>query len=139
MRLTLNTEEIRLITLFEDITGAHAKDCIMDGEEDVVCFLVEEGKIGDAIGKNGKKVKKVERAAGKRVKLFEFSHDLKKFVKNLIPQTNSVVVKGNDKKIVEIRVNKGNRAFVIGRDRRNLKLYKELLKRNHNVEDLRLR
>ena len=133
-----DTETIRLMTLFENITGAPVKDCITDNN--IVYFVVEEGKIGIAIGKNGNSVRRAEKKIGKIIKIFEFSNDLVKFVKNLIPQALEIKVKNEyDKTIVEVMVEKRDRALVIGRDGRNLNLIKQLLRRTHNVNDLIIR
>ncbi len=140
MTLTLDTETIRLITLFENVTGAPVKDCLVDNENNTVYFIIDEGRAGVAIGKNGNNVKNVENLIKKNIKIFEFSKDLSAFVKNLIPQVIQVKIRNeNDKVVVEIKVEKKNRAVVIGRDGRNIKLYKELLQRNHHVDDLVIR
>lgn len=138
MPVTFDTETIRLVALFENLTGAGVKDCIIDG--DVVYFIVEEGEVGKAIGKNGNSVKNAENLIKKDVKIFEFSDNIDKFVRNLIPQVNFVKVKEEqNKNIVEIWVDKKDKAVVIGRDGKNLKLFKELLQRNHDVSELLVR
>lgn len=139
MTLTFNTESIRLITLFENLTGTVVKDCIIDDLNNTVYFVIEEGKIGMAIGKNGSSVKNVENLIKKNIKIFEFSKDLNSFIKKLIPQSADIKIKNEGKVIVEIKVDKKDRAVVIGRDGKNLKLYKELLERNHGVEELVVR
>lgn len=140
MKLTFDTDTIRTITLFENITHAPVKDCIIDKETNTIYFLIEQGKIGVAIGKNGSSVKHAEKAIGKTIKLFESSNDLVTFVKKIIPQSTSIKVRNEDSKVtIEIRVDKKNRPIVIGRNGRNLRLYKELLKRNHRVDDLVVR
>lgn len=137
---TFDTDTLRLMTLFENMTRAPLKDCIVDAENDCVYFVVGEGKAGAAIGKNGSNVKHVESVIKRDVKIFEFSNDLETFVRNIIPQANDVTVKaGEDGATVEIRVDRGSKAIVIGRDGRNIKLFKELLQRNHNVNDLVVR
>ena len=94
-------------------------------------------KIGVAIGKDGRSVKRVERMIGKTIKLFEFSKDISTFVKNVIPQAKAITIKNeNGRVIVEIKVEKKDRPFVIGRDRRNLKFYKKVLQRSHKVDDI---
>jgi len=138
MTVKFDTETIRLITFFENYTGVSVKDCLID--ENCIYFIVEEGKVGIAIGKNGSSVKKVERMVGKGVKLFEFSNDLNVFVKKLIPQVNEITIRNeNDKTIVDVKVEKKDKALVIGRDGKNLKLFKELLQRTHNINELIVR
>jgi transcription antitermination factor NusA-like protein len=41
--------------------------------------------------------------------------------------------------VIEIKVDRGSKAIIIGRDGKNIKLFKELLQRNHNVNDLVVR
>ena len=138
MTVKFDTETIRLITFFENFTGVSVKDCLVG--DNCIYFIVEEGKVGIAIGRNGNSVKNVERMVGKSIKLFEFSNDLNVFVKKLIPQVNEIKVRDeNGKVIVDIKVEKKNRALVIGRDGRNLKVFKKLLQRTHNVNELIIR
>lgn len=138
MPVTFDTETIQLITLFENINKVHVKDCFFDGNNTV--YFVVQGDVGKVIGKNGIGVRNTERLIRKDVKIVGFSEDLEKFVRNLIPQTNSVNIKNvNNKILIEIRIDKNSKPIVIGRDRKNLKVYKELLQRNHNVSDVIIR
>ncbi len=140
MQVTLDTETIRLITLFENLTGAGVRDCLVDNAASVVYFVIEEGEVGKAIGKNGSIVKKTENLIKKDIRLFEFSNDVERFVRNLIPQTNLVKLKNeNGRNVMDIWVDKRDKAVVIGRDGKNLKIFKELLQRNHDVSKVMVR
>jgi transcription termination/antitermination protein NusA len=139
MSLTLNTESIQLITLFENLTGTAVKDCVIDIPNNTVYFVIQEGKIAIAIGKNGASVKNAERIIKKTIKIFEFSGDLNSFIKKLIPQASEIKIKTGDKTSVEVRVDKKDKAIVIGREGRNLKIFRELLERNHGVHELTIR
>jgi len=135
MAVTLTTETIKLINLFESITHVHVKDCLV--ENNTVYFLVEEGMIRKAIGVNGISVKTVEALIKKNVRIYEYSKDLLKFIKNLIPQARDIRIKNNGESIIaEVRVDNKSKPIVIGREGRNIKVIKEFLKRNHNVKDL---
>jgi len=135
MTITFTTETIRLLTLFENITNVPVRDCFVNN--DVIYYIVEEGKIGLAIGKNGTSIKNVERVVGKKVKVFEYSTDPVKFVKKLIPQCKEVKI--NSDNTVEIRVSKRDRGLVIGRGGEKIKVYKEILKRIHNISDIQVK
>lgn len=140
MVIKFDTDTIHLITFFENITGAPVRDCITDEEGNYIYFIIEEGKIGIAIGKNGNNVRNVEKMTGKNIKLFEFSNDLSIFIKNLIPQINQIKVRSEgDRVVVEGRVEKKDKAIVIGRDGKNIKLFKKILQRNNNVDELVVR
>ena len=138
MTITFDTETIRLLTLFENITNAPVRDCFVDN--DVVYYIVEEGKIGLAIGKNGNSIKNVEKVIGKKVKVFEYSRKPEKFVKNLIPQCKEISLINDRGMIkVEIKVNRNDKGFVIGRGGEKIKIYKGILKRVHNISDIQVK
>lgn len=138
MTRVFNMETIRLLNLFENMTNVHVKDCYVNGED--VYFIVEEGKIGLAIGKGGNSIKKVEKTIDKNVKVFEYSSNPVEFVKNLIPQVKEVSVINNTNSVeIEIRVDRSDKGFVIGRGGEKIKVYKEILKRIHNISDLRVK
>lgn len=138
--LTFDTETLRLMNLFEKITHAGLKDCVVDTAGNCVYFVVDAGKAGIAIGRNGSNVRHVRDVIKKEVKIFEFSSDLETFVKNLIPQANEIKSSAGEKgTTVEIRADRGSKAIIIGRDGKNIKIFKELLQRNHNVNELVVR
>ena len=135
MAVILTTETIKLINLFESITHVPVKDCLI--ENNTVYFLVEEGTIKKAIGNNGISVKTIEALIKRHVRIYEYSRDLLKFIKNLIPQARDIRIKHNGESIIaEVRVDNNLNPMVIGREGRNIKVIKEFLKRNHNVKDL---
>jgi N utilization substance protein A len=134
MTQTFDTETIHAINIFESLTGVEVKDCIKD--EQTVYVIVEEGKIGFAIGRDGSLVKRVEGALRRNIKVFEYSQKLEKFVRNLIPNAKEIKIEG---KRVEVKVEKALRPVIIGRDAKNLKILKTLLQRSHGVEELIIR
>jgi len=138
MTIVFTTETIRLLTLFENMTNVPVRDCFMNN--DIIFYIVEEGKIGLAIGKNGSSIKKVERVLGKKVKVFEYSTNPVQFIKNLIPQCKEVrMINNGDSITAEVRVSRNNRGFVIGRSGEKIKIYKEILKRVHNITDIQVK
>jgi len=138
MTIVFTTETIRFLTLFENVTNAPVRDCFIT--DDVIYYIVEEGKIGLAIGKNGNSIKNVERVVRKKVKVYEYSHDLETFVKNIIPQCKEVkMINEEDKLTAEIRVNKNDKGYVIGRGGEKIKVYKKILKRVHNISNIQVK
>lgn len=138
MTIVLDMDTIRLLNLFENITNVPVKDCYIN--EDDVYFIVEEGKIGLAIGKGGSSIKNVEKTIGKKVKVFEYSSNPVSFVRNLIPQAKEVSTINNGESVeIQIKVDKSDRGFVIGRGGEKIRIYKEILKRVHNISDLKVK
>jgi len=138
MTIIFTMENMRLLTLFENLTNIRVKDCFVNN--DTIYYVVEQGKIGLAIGKGGSSIRNIEKIVGKKIKVYEYSPDPIKFIKNLIPQAKDVkIIEKNDGTEAEIRVDKVDRGFVIGRNGEKIKVYKEILKRVHNISDLRVR
>ena len=138
MTIVFDMDTIRLLNLFENITNVPVKDCYVTGEN--VYFIVEEGKIGLAIGKGGISIKNVEKTIGKKVKVFEYSSNPVEFVKNLIPQSKEVSLINNGETVeIQIKVDRSDKGYVIGREGEKIKIYKEILKRVHNISDLKVK
>ena len=138
MTIVFDMDTIRLLNLFENITSVPVKDCYVSGEN--VYFIVEEGKIGLAIGKGGISIKNVEKAIGKKIKVFEYSSNPVEFVKNLIPQSKEVSLINNGETVeIQIKVDRSDKGYVIGREGEKIKIYKEILKRVHNISDLKVK
>jgi NusA-like KH domain protein len=134
MSIKLATQNIRDIATFEKMTKVHVKDCIRD--ETCVYFMVEPGKSGLAIGRNGSVIKNVSRVLDRQAKVFEFSENLKRMIGSMIPSAKNVEVDGDS---VSVAVPKSERSVVIGRNGRNIKVIREFLKRHFKISYLRLK
>ena len=72
---------MKIISLFESLTGAKLKDCIAN---DKVMFIVQESEMGKAIGKKGSNIKRIEGLLKKSVRLVGVNDDVCKFFANII-------------------------------------------------------
>jgi transcription termination/antitermination protein NusA len=135
----LTTEGIRYIALFESLTGAVARDCFVDNENDRVIFVVKKGDMGLAIGKNGNNINKVKKSIGKHIEIVEYSSDIDEFVANTL-QPVSVkrvqVVSKDNKKLAYVEVMSKDRGIAIGKNGRNIYKAKVLANRHHGLEDV---
>ena len=62
-RITL--EELRYISVFQELTGVTVYRCVADSEFNRLIFLVGKGEAGRAIGRNGRNVKRARLVLGK--------------------------------------------------------------------------
>ena len=115
MDVKLSTENIRAIALFEKVTKVHAKDSITTDQS--VYFLVDADKMGMAIGKNAVHIKDLRRITGKNVKIFGYSPDLEKFIRNIIPNVKTLEISG---KHVSVTVSRDDKVSVIGKSGENI-------------------
>jgi len=135
MKVVLNTEDIRLINLFQNLTGSHVIDCYNNDE---LYVIVANGQYGLAVGKGGSKIKNVENVLKKKVKLFEYSDDAESFLKNLIPEAKEVNINLNEK-VAEIKLMNSDKAKVIGKSGKNINIIKKFMKRLFDIEDIKIK
>ncbi len=135
----LNTEGIRYIALFESLTGARAKDCYEDNENNRLIFVVRGGDMGLAIGKGGEHISRVKKAIGKHIEVIEHAEDPVEFVKNAfhpVSIKNVNLVVRDDKRIAYVEVLTKEKGLAIGRDGKNIEKVKKLSMRHHNIDDV---
>ena len=140
MSIKFNANDIRIIALFEDITGAVVKDCIIDDENDIITFVVKNGDMGLAIGKGGKVVSKVRKTLDKTVVIIEFNEDPTIFVENVLSPAKlksvTISTKKTGEKIAFIRADNHNKRIAIGKKGAKIQRAKTLLNRQHNIDNI---
>ncbi|MCC7552593.1 NusA-like transcription termination signal-binding factor [Candidatus Micrarchaeota archaeon] len=136
MPIELDTNTMRCISLFESLTNAATKDCLILDDK-IVVFIVRKGELGKAIGRKGSNINRVRTAfKNKRVLVFEDSSSIEGFIKNLFPNINLLNIDVQEK-VVTVTVESKNRGSAIGRDGEKIKTNKAILKRKFNC-DLKL-
>ena len=151
MRVTLSDTARQYIALFEDETGATARDCVVfdaedegdeeDGEADErVVFLVKPGEMGRAIGSGGENVRKVEAQLGKDVTLVEDADTAEAFVANALAPAAvyNVTVSVDDETVAYAEVDSADTGVAIGEGGRNILAAEKLAKRHHDIDDIQL-
>lgn len=143
MSIKFGAKEIRFIALFENMTGAMVKDCIIDDDNNKVTFVVKQGNMGLAIGKRGSTVSKVQKAVDRGVEVIEMNEDPCQFVRNILSPANLQDVKvttskaGN--KIAAVTTDNTNKRIAIGKNGVNIERAKLLASRLHNIDNIILK
>ena len=133
--IKITADQLRLLSLFEKIAKTSARDCI-DSDEGVI-FVVEPGKMGQAIGKGGMHVKALREKIKKQVDLVEYNEDPAKFLRSALNDKmirDVSVEKGEDgvKRAVVVVV-PGKKGLVVGREGRNAERARLLAKRYFDI------
>ncbi len=135
----LTTDGIRYIALFESLTRAIARDCVVDDENDRIIFVVKKGDMGLAIGKNGNSINRVKKSIGKHIEIVEYSEMVDEFVANAL-QPVSVkkvqVVSKDEKRFAYVEVMSKDRGIAIGKNGRNIQRAKVLAQRHYGLDDV---
>lgn len=138
--IKLTTDQIKLMSLFQNVTGATARDCIEDEKLDRVIFIVNQGKMGLAIGKGGITIRNLQNVVKRNVELVEYAEDPIEFLKNTL----------NPKLISEVKINKRldgsmqaivivdakKKGIVVGREGRNAEKARLLAKRYFQISSV---
>lgn len=143
MSIKFSANEIRYIALFENMTGAMVKDCIIDDEQGKVTFVVKNGDMGLAIGKGGSTVTKVKRAVDKGVEIIEYNEDPAQFIRNILSPAElksiKVIQKEGQDKIAIVNADSSNKRIAIGKNGVNIERAKLLAKRQHDISNIILK
>ncbi|MEE8255549.1 MAG: NusA-like transcription termination signal-binding factor [Nitrosopumilaceae archaeon] len=137
LSIKLTTDQMRLMSLFQNVTGATARDCVEDEKQDRVIFVVNAGKMGLAIGKGGSHIKNLQNIIKRNIELVEYSEDPTVFLKNML----------NAKLVSEVKMNKRadgtmqaivivdpkKKGIVVGREGRNAEKARLLAKRYFEI------
>jgi N utilization substance protein A len=135
VKIVYDAQTMQIISMFEQMTGAHVKDCVM-GEQ--VIFIVHEGEIAKAIGKGGSHVRNLEHKLKKRVKIVEFHADVLQFVKNLVAPLELANANFEDSRLVLTAKDLKTRGLLIGRGASNLRSYEAIIQRYFPIQELRV-
>ncbi len=146
--IKIDKDSMELISLFNNISGAIIKDCIIyDTSEDtneIIIFLVKKDDVGKAIGKDGEHVKDLTLKLQKKIDVIPFSKELDIFIKYILNTTkNSIKVNGieikegkNSKKTVIISVRPQDRGKAIGKDGSMIRKVKRLVTRHFEIDNV---
>lgn len=136
---TLTYDDIQLINVLEKRTGARAKDVVICDNE--VIFVVENGDLGKAIGKQGVNVSRLKKALGKKIEVVETAPNIKEFLKHIfypvnVKSVNETIV--GEKKLASVLVDPKNKGLAIGKGGEKIKKARLLAKRLFEVDDVKI-
>ena len=138
--IKLSTDQMRLISLFQNITKATARDCLDDEKQDKIIFVVSEGKMGLAIGKGGCNIKSLQNILKRNVELIEYFDDPIKFLKNILnPKFVNEIkldVRSDGSSQAIITVDHGKKGLVVGREGRNAERARLFAKKYFDISNV---
>jgi len=135
--IKLNTEELRYIALFEQITNAKVIDCIIDDES--IIFVIESGDMGAAIGKGGTNINKVKKTLNIPIEVIEYSENVEEFIKKSFYPVHIKKINISDdknRKIAFVEVSSENKGLAIGKNGKRVKKAIKLARRHHSIDTI---
>ena len=138
--IKITSREMRYIALFENITGATVKDCIVDEDLNQIIYVVKEGNVGIAIGKGGKNIRLLERMTGKKHDIIEHSESPAQFIKNALKPAQvkeiRITERPDGKTMAVVSVNPKDKGVAIGKNGKNAERIRFLAKRYFQIQNV---
>jgi len=140
--IKLSSDQLSLMSMFQGMTGATARDCVIDDKRDRVIFIVAQGQMGLAIGRDGASVKKIERAVRRPVEVVEWADDIEGLVKNSLGAKFLQEVRVSDRldgtKGVVVIVDSRKKGAVLGLGGKNAEKVRLLAKRYFEISNVQI-
>ncbi len=138
--IKLTGDEMRYIALFENVTGATARDCVIDEKGDRVIFVVKPGDIGLAIGKRGSRIQLLHRMIAKDVEVVEYAEAPVAFIKNSLSPAKvrevRITEKPDGRRIAIASIEPRDKGVAIGKNGRNAEKTRLFAKRYFQIDDV---
>lgn len=136
-KIKLTGDEMKCIALFESITGATAKDCLIDEKAERIIFVAKQGEMGLAIGKAGKNIQTLRKMTGRQVEIVEQADTPEQLIRNALApaQIKEIrVTEKPDRTIVVVEVDPRDKALAIGKNGRTIEKTRMLAKRYFQID-----
>lgn len=141
--ITISEDAMRMIAQFENLTGAGARDCVVDDKFGRILFVINPGEMGLAIGKKGASIKKASDTFGKKVEVVEYNPDKIQFIHNcFLPVQVMTVTFEEDEdggEVAYVEVHDDDRGLAIGKEGRNIIKAKKLAFRQFDINNVELK
>ena len=135
--IKLTSDQLSMLSMIQGMTGATARDCVIDEKANRVIFVVAKGQMGLAIGKEGAAVKKIERAVRRPVEVVEWADDIEGLVRNALGTKYVQEVRVEEKldgtKSVIVVVDRRKKGAVLGMGGRNAEKVRLLVRRYFEI------
>lgn len=135
----MTSDELRFISILENLTGAVPRDCVWIADKNRVIFVIESNDVGKVIGIGGSTIDRVRQQLKKTVEIVEYSSEPEKFLqKCLAPARISKVsiTKKRSQKQAIVTVKSSEKGKAIGKNGRNIERSRLLMKRHFNIDNV---
>lgn len=135
-KITFDTDIIKCMKLFEEMTGAKLKDCFFDREK--LVFLVEPGEMGRALGKNKSNIPRLEKALNRKIKIVEFSPVRLQFITNYLAPLKILDVKEEGDLVTVTGADTKTKGLIIGIKAQNLRNLEKVVSKYFPIKEIRV-
>jgi NusA-like KH domain protein len=135
-KIVYDLDMIKSMNFFEQATHARVKDAFFIKE--ILTFVVFEGDLFKALGKNLSNLHHVEKSLQKRIKIVEFNSDITKFIANLIYPYKVQEIRQDGRLIVISDQDTKTKGLLIGAKAQNLRMYESIVKKYFDIDEIKV-
>ena len=140
--IKLTSDQLGLISIFQNMSGATVRDCIVDEKGGRLIFIVNKGQMGLAIGKRGATIQNIERVVKKPIEAVEWSDDPAEMVRNALDPSAVQEVRLTDKldgtKSISVIVDARRKGAVLGRGGKNAEKVRLIAKKYFDINSVQI-
>lgn len=138
--ITIDNRILGYMALFEKVARVELKECLEN--EDMVLFVVLEKRLAEMFKRNDNAIAELKERISKHILVVEYSRDLMLFVKNIfyrfgVKEININWKEGQTNVLVTVEQNEVGKA--IGKEGRNIKLFRDAVQRYYNIKSLNIK
>ncbi|MBM5805539.1 MAG: NusA-like transcription termination signal-binding factor [Candidatus Verstraetearchaeota archaeon] len=131
---------MRFIALLENLTGAIAKDCVVESEGNRIIFVIRPGDMGLAIGRNGMNIERARKVIGRNVEIVEYAETPEEFLKNIVAPAKvrgiKITKNSEGNTVAQVTVDPHDKGMAIGKSGRNISKTRLLMKRHFDLNNV---
>ncbi|MBW2991299.1 NusA-like transcription termination signal-binding factor [Candidatus Woesearchaeota archaeon] len=135
-KITFDTDMLKFMALFEKITHAKLKDCFFD--RDKLVFLVDQGEMGKALGRNKTNIVKLEKMLKRKIKIVEFNPDRLQFITNYLAPLKITDIKEEGEIVIITGADTKTKGLMIGIKAQNLRNLEKVVGKYFKVEEIKV-
>jgi N utilization substance protein A len=136
LKITFDTEILKFMALFENMTRSKLKDCFFD--RDKLVFLVDPGEMGKALGKNKMHVIKLEKMLKRKVKIVEFNPERMQFITNYLAPLKILNVKEEGDIVTVTGADTKTKGLIIGIKAQNLRNLEKIVGKYFTIQEIKV-
>jgi N utilization substance protein A len=131
---------MRFIALLENITGAIAKDCVVEMDGNRIIFVIRPGDMGLAIGKNGMNIDRARKVIGRNVEIVEYAETPEEFLKNIVAPAKvrgiKITKNSTGNTVAQVTIDPHDKGMAIGKSGKNITKTRLLMKRHFDLNNV---
>jgi len=131
----LNRDGIAYINSMLAVANVIPKDCVVD--DNTVVFLVEEEKIGAAIGKQGKNAETLRKQLKKNVEIMQYAESPEEFIKGALRKVKIKKIENNEGSMIAFLSPEDKR--IVMQNSSRIKRIRIIMERNYKIKDFKIR